>query len=170
MTAGYYCVSMFCSHQLLYILGDFVRLVFCENFYYILFQDEILCSVLLLQTVLPGILEQVVSCKDAIAQEYLMECIIQVCRFQTRWFIVFVSFLADCLFFVYCLVALVFYLFCISSETVLQVFPDEFHLKTLSTFLRACAELHNSVNIKNILIAVIDRFVILPSTQILLVG
>lgn len=30
------------------------------------------------KTVLPGILEQVVSCKDAIAQEYLMECIIQV--------------------------------------------------------------------------------------------
>lgn len=30
------------------------------------------------QVVLPGILEQVVSCKDAIAQEYLMECIIQV--------------------------------------------------------------------------------------------
>ncbi|XP_018329314.1 vacuolar protein sorting-associated protein 35 [Agrilus planipennis] len=28
--------------------------------------------------VLPGILEQVVSCKDSIAQEYLMECIIQV--------------------------------------------------------------------------------------------
>ena len=28
--------------------------------------------------VLPGILEQVVSCRDAIAQEYLMECIIQV--------------------------------------------------------------------------------------------
>jgi hypothetical protein len=31
-----------------------------------------------LQLVLPGVLEQVVSCKDAIAQEYLMECIIQV--------------------------------------------------------------------------------------------
>lgn len=36
---------------------------------------------------LPGILEQAVSCRDAIAQEYLMECIIQVsmssdsCRF-----------------------------------------------------------------------------------------
>ncbi len=28
--------------------------------------------------VLPGLLEQVVSCRDAIAQEYLMECIIQV--------------------------------------------------------------------------------------------
>ena len=28
--------------------------------------------------VLPGVLEQVVSCRDAIAQEYLMECIIQV--------------------------------------------------------------------------------------------
>lgn len=31
-----------------------------------------------MQLVLPGILEQVVSCRDAIAQEYLMECIIQV--------------------------------------------------------------------------------------------
>jgi hypothetical protein len=31
-----------------------------------------------LQLVLPGILEQAVSCRDAIAQEYLMECIIQV--------------------------------------------------------------------------------------------
>ena len=30
------------------------------------------------QNVLPGVLEQVVSCRDAIAQEYLMECIIQV--------------------------------------------------------------------------------------------
>ena len=28
--------------------------------------------------VLPGILEHVVSCRDPIAQEYLMECIIQV--------------------------------------------------------------------------------------------
>ena len=31
--------------------------------------------------VLPGILEQVVSCRDAIAQEYLMECIIQVTNY-----------------------------------------------------------------------------------------
>lgn len=30
------------------------------------------------QVVLPGILEQSVSCKDAISQEYLMECVIQV--------------------------------------------------------------------------------------------
>lgn len=30
------------------------------------------------ETVLPGILEQIVSCRDAIAQEYLMECLIQV--------------------------------------------------------------------------------------------
>ena len=29
--------------------------------------------------ILPSILEQVVSCKDAIAQEYLMEVVIQVC-------------------------------------------------------------------------------------------
>ncbi|OQV15068.1 Vacuolar protein sorting-associated protein 35 [Hypsibius exemplaris] len=48
--------------------------------------------------VLPGVLEQTVSCRDAIAQEYLMECVI-------------------------------------------QVFPDEFHLETLSTLLKACSEL-----------------------------
>lgn len=64
--------------------------------------------------VLPGILEQVVSCRDAIAQEYLMECII-------------------------------------------QVFPDEFHLATLTAFLKSCAELQAGVNVKNILIALIDR-------------
>ena len=32
-----------------------------------------------LQAVLPGVLEQAVNCRDAIAQEYLMECVIQVC-------------------------------------------------------------------------------------------
>ncbi|XP_034949457.1 vacuolar protein sorting-associated protein 35 isoform X1 [Chelonus insularis] len=64
--------------------------------------------------VLPGILEQVVSCRDAIAQEYLMECII-------------------------------------------QVFPDEFHLQTLNPFLKSCAELHSGVNVKNIIISLIDR-------------
>ncbi|XP_052817005.1 vacuolar protein sorting-associated protein 35-like isoform X2 [Mya arenaria] len=66
------------------------------------------------KNVLPGVLEQVVSCRDPIAQEYLMECII-------------------------------------------QVFPDDFHLQTLTAFLRACAELHASVNVKNIIISLIDR-------------
>eukprot|EP01137_Pigoraptor_chileana_P025729 Opistho-2@95613 len=64
--------------------------------------------------VLPGVLEQVVNCKDAIAQEYLMECII-------------------------------------------QVFPDEFHLQTLNKFLNSCKDLHASVNVKNIIISLIDR-------------
>lgn len=64
--------------------------------------------------ILPGILEQAVSCRDAIAQEYLMECII-------------------------------------------QVFPDEFHLATLQPFLKSCAELQTGVNVKNIIIALIDR-------------
>lgn len=41
----------------------------------------------------------------------------------------------------------------------LQVFPDEFHLQTLNPFLRACAELHQNVNVKNIIIALIDRWV-----------
>jgi len=66
---------------------------------------------------MPSILEQAVSCRDAIAQEYLMECII-------------------------------------------QVFPDEFHLTTLHSFLRACAELQPGVNVKNIIIALIDRLAV----------
>lgn len=64
--------------------------------------------------ILPSILEQVVNCKDVIAQEYLM-------------------------------------------EVVIQVFPDEFHLRTLGPFLPACAQLHPKVNVKQIVIALIDR-------------
>lgn len=66
------------------------------------------------QVILPAILEQVVNCKDVIAQEYLM-------------------------------------------EVVIQVFPDEFHIRTLSLFLQACSKLHPKVNIKNIVIALINR-------------
>lgn len=66
--------------------------------------------------VLPKILEQVVNCNDEIAQEYLMECII-------------------------------------------QVFPDEFHIKTLEAYLKACAELHEEVNIKNVIVSLVDRFI-----------
>lgn len=65
-------------------------------------------------TILPAILEQVVNCKDVIAQEYLMEVII-------------------------------------------QVFHDDFHLRTLSPFLTATAQLHPKVNVKNIVITLIDR-------------
>nr|CAG4649078.1 EOG090X00QE [Scapholeberis mucronata]SVE93443.1 EOG090X00QE [Scapholeberis mucronata] len=66
------------------------------------------------KVVLPGILEQVVSCRDALAQEYLMECII-------------------------------------------QVFPDEVHLDTLHTYLKACAELHSDVKVHVILVALVER-------------
>ncbi|KAG8758426.1 Vacuolar protein sorting-associated protein 35 [Serendipita sp. 396] len=66
------------------------------------------------QTILPSILEQVVNCKDVIAQEYLM-------------------------------------------EVVIQVFTDEFHLHSLGPFLSATALLHPKVNIKQIVIALIDR-------------
>lgn len=37
------------------------------------------------------------------------------------------------------------------------MFPDEFHLQSLSAFLKACAELHAEVNVKNIIISLIDR-------------
>ncbi|TBU56214.1 vacuolar protein sorting-associated protein 35 [Dichomitus squalens] len=64
--------------------------------------------------ILPSILQQIVVCKDVIAQEYLM-------------------------------------------EVVIQVFIDEFHLYTLGPFLSATAQLHPKVNIKQIVIALIDR-------------
>jgi vacuolar protein sorting-associated protein 35 len=66
--------------------------------------------------VLPKLLEQVVNCNDEIAQEYLMECII-------------------------------------------QVFPDEFHIRTLEDYLKSCVDLHEEVNIKNIIVSLVDRCV-----------
>ena len=42
-------------------------------------------------------------------------------------------------------------------EVVIQVFPDEFHLYSLGPFLSATAQLQPSVNIKQIVIALIDR-------------
>ncbi|KAI9138076.1 vacuolar protein sorting-associated protein 35 [Paraphysoderma sedebokerense] len=66
------------------------------------------------KTILPAILEQAVICKDTIAQEYLMEVII-------------------------------------------QVFPDSFHLRTLGPFLSATAQLTRHVNVKQIVISLIDR-------------
>lgn len=80
--------------------------------------------------ILPGILEQVVNCKDVIAQEYLMEVVIQVRRNGALW---------------------------ILCSLRLQVFTDEFHLHTLGPFLSATAQLHPKVNIKQIVIALIDR-------------
>ncbi|KAH8551312.1 vacuolar protein sorting-associated protein 35 [Umbelopsis sp. PMI_123] len=65
-------------------------------------------------TIMPGVLDQVVSCRDVIAQEYLMEVII-------------------------------------------QVFPDEYHLRSLEPFLTATAQLHPKLNVKSIIIALIDR-------------
>ncbi|KAG8844411.1 Vacuolar protein sorting-associated protein 35 [Tulasnella sp. 330] len=67
-----------------------------------------------MRDILPSILEQIVNCKDMIAQEYLM-------------------------------------------EVVIQVFTDDFHLHTLGPFLSATAQLHPKVNIKGIVIALIDR-------------
>eukprot|EP00286_Rhodomonas_abbreviata_P012555 CAMPEP_0181320120 /NCGR_PEP_ID=MMETSP1101-20121128/17947_1 /TAXON_ID=46948 /ORGANISM="Rhodomonas abbreviata, Strain Caron Lab Isolate" /LENGTH=783 /DNA_ID=CAMNT_0023427789 /DNA_START=132 /DNA_END=2483 /DNA_ORIENTATION=- len=64
--------------------------------------------------VLPRILEQVINCKDQIAQQYLMECII-------------------------------------------QVFPDEFHLETLSDLLEATQQLQTAVDVKAILVALMRR-------------
>ena len=66
------------------------------------------------KVVLPKLVEQIVSCKDIIAQQYLMECII-------------------------------------------QVFPDDFHLKTLDSILSTCGQLSPGVNLKTILVSLIDR-------------
>jgi vacuolar protein sorting-associated protein 35 len=64
--------------------------------------------------VLPKVLELIIECKDKIAQEYLMDCII-------------------------------------------QVFPDEYHLQTLEKFLGALPELSDQVNVKQIIISLMNR-------------
>ncbi|XXQ36804.1 Vacuolar protein sorting-associated protein 35 [Plasmodiophora brassicae] len=66
------------------------------------------------EVVLPRLLEQVINCKDKIAQEYLMDCII-------------------------------------------QVFPDEYHLATLETFLGSISQLQPKVNSKDIVISLMNR-------------
>lgn len=65
-------------------------------------------------TVLPAVLDQIISCHDAMAQEYLADC-------------------------------------------VAQVFPDDFQLATLHQFLTMCGQLVPGVNLKVILVSVVDR-------------
>ena len=64
--------------------------------------------------ILQPLLEQVVQCRDVLAQEYLL-------------------------------------------EVITQVFPDEFHLHTLDQLLAATARLNPHVNIKAIVIGLMDR-------------
>ncbi|KAL1871569.1 hypothetical protein VTK73DRAFT_2033 [Phialemonium thermophilum] len=64
--------------------------------------------------ILAPLLEQIVQCRDVLAQEYLLEVII-------------------------------------------QVFPDEFHLHTLDQFLAAVSRLNPHVNVKAIVIGLMDR-------------
>jgi len=66
------------------------------------------------ETVLPNLVKQIVKGKDKIAQEYLMEIII-------------------------------------------NVFTDDYHLATLDTFLKTCAKLHSSVNVRSIIEAMMNR-------------
>jgi vacuolar protein sorting-associated protein 35 len=65
-------------------------------------------------TILGPLLEQVVQCRDVLAQEYLL-------------------------------------------EVITQVFPDEFHLHTLDQFLGAVSRLNPHVNVKAIVIGLMDR-------------
>lgn len=66
------------------------------------------------RVILPPLLEQIVQCRDVLAQEYLL-------------------------------------------EVITQVFPDEFHLHTLDQFLAAVSRLNPHVNVKAIVIGLMDR-------------
>lgn len=65
-------------------------------------------------SILGPLLEQVVQCRDVLAQEYLL-------------------------------------------EVITQVFPDEFHLHTLDQYLGAVTRLNPHVNVKSIVIGLMDR-------------
>lgn len=45
----------------------------------------------------------------------------------------------------------------LSNSVITQVFPDEFHLHTLDQFLSATARLNPNVNVKAIVIGIMDR-------------
>lgn len=82
--------------------------------------------------ILQPLLEQVVQCRDVLAQEYLLEGLLPE-----------------------------FSIFCLQLLTriivITQVFPDEFHLNTLDQLLSAIARLNPHVNIKAIVIGLMDR-------------
>ncbi|QQP54246.1 Vacuolar protein sorting-associated protein 35, partial [Caligus rogercresseyi] len=52
-------------------------------------------------------------------------------------------------------------MYCESS----QVFPDDMHLVTLRPFLNACGQLHEKVNVKNVIISLIDRLALYASRE-----
>jgi len=66
------------------------------------------------ESVLPRILEQVVNCKDSIAQSYLLDCLV-------------------------------------------HVFPDEYHLETLGSFLGCLGQLKEKVQVRLLLEAMMER-------------
>jgi len=82
--------------------------------------------------ILQPLLEQVVQCRDVLAQEYLLEGLLPGCSNIRP------HFLTD-------------------SIVITQVFPDEFHLNTLDQLLSAIARLNPHVNIKAIVIGLMDR-------------
>ena len=81
--------------------------------------------------ILSPLLEQVVQCRDVLAQEYLLE---------GGWF----SSTLQCI--------------NLTSLTVItKVFPDEYHLHTLDQILSAIARLNPHVDMKKIVIGLMDR-------------
>ncbi len=82
--------------------------------------------------ILQPLLEQVVQCRDVLAQEYLLEGLLPGYN-NIRPHLL------------------------IRSIVITQVFPDEFHLNTLDQLLSAIARLNPHVNIKAIVIGLMDR-------------
>ena len=82
--------------------------------------------------ILQPLLEQVVQCRDVLAQEYLLEGL-PICT------------------------SLSYVQQLIRHPVITQVFPDEFHLNTLDQLLSAIARLNPHVNIKAIVIGLMDR-------------
>ncbi|KAJ3126281.1 Vacuolar protein sorting-associated protein 35 [Physocladia obscura] len=78
-------------------------------------QLEGLTAVTFTNLILPSVMSEVVNCRDVLAQEYLM-------------------------------------------EVVIQVFPDDFHLHGLDLFLSATSQLSRNVNIKGMVLSLVNRF------------
>lgn len=92
--------------------------------------------------ILQALLEQVVQCRDVLAQEYLLEGTAILFLFYSAFLLGKYS----------CLVHLLIW-----SIVITKVFPDEFHLHTLDLLLSAISRLNPHVDMKKIVIGLMDR-------------
>ena len=124
--------------------SDLLALILCPTFHSLVSFSPTAC-----QVVLPRIGKQIISCKDKMAQQYLMECIVQVSALSPS-----LSLFSSSSHAISYLLSHDLFLF---DSFFVQIFPDEFHLITLDELMAIFPQLEPTVNIKLILVSLLTR-------------